>query len=61
MFSNGYAQRQMPPINNNLQMKIQVVPDGSAFGNAVSAHATDIFNNGINDISFDMNSSMLRG
>ncbi len=58
MFSN--ATQGVPAINNNLGIQVSVVPDGSAFSSAVSATASEVYNNGIDNLTFDMGSSMLK-
>lgn len=55
-FYNPYAQG---PVNakstNEIKMTIQIDPNAGEFERAFSAHALDVFNNGIDDLTFDIN------
>ncbi|KGT94813.1 hypothetical protein NG99_06585 [Erwinia typographi] len=57
MFSN--ATQSIPPINNNLGIQVTVAPSPE-FGNIMEAHANETFNTGLDNLTFDMNNSMLR-
>ncbi|HBQ5307961.1 TPA: hypothetical protein ACYUQH_002602 [Klebsiella pneumoniae] len=46
---------QPTPIENNLNMTIQIDPNAGAFSNAFTAQALDVFNNGIDDLTFQVN------
>lgn len=51
---NPYSMAGQVPVQSSVAMTIQIDPDADAIGRAFSAHATDVFNNGIDDLTFQV-------
>lgn len=53
--NNPFGISNTNPIQNHLSMTIQIDPNAGELSNAFSAHALDVFNNGMDDLTFDIN------
>lgn len=52
---NPYSMMSQLPVENNLTMTIQIDPNADMLSRAFDAHALDVFNNGIDDLTFQVN------
>lgn len=59
MVSGNPYSSSAPLIQNNLGFTIRIEPNDEAFRDAFNVQALDVFNNGMEDMSFDINHSIL--